>query len=93
VVAPQADPKRIQLQFAGAQEVRLDASGDLLVRVQGQELKWRKPSVYQQDGTGKRSIAANFRLEKLPDGQTSVRFALGRYDSARSLVIDPVLLY
>jgi hypothetical protein len=93
VVAPHADPKQIQLHFAGAQSVRVDKAGNLVVRAQGRELKWRKPAVYQQDAVGKRSVAARFRLKRLPDGRTGVRFALGDYNPARSLVIDPVLLY
>ncbi|MCW3098268.1 MAG: hypothetical protein JWL77_3886 [Chthonomonadaceae bacterium] len=93
IVAPHADPKRIQLHFAGAQRIRVNAAGDLIVRAQGRELTWQKPTVYQQDATGKHAVAARFRLKTLPDGRTGVRFAVGRYDTARALVIDPVLTY
>jgi hypothetical protein len=93
VVAPHADPKQIQLHFAGAQGVRVNAAGDLVVRTKGRELTWRKPTVYQQNGTGKHAIAARFRLRRLPNGQADVSFALGHYDTARPLVVDPVLLY
>ncbi len=93
IVAPHADPRQIDLGFAGAQGVHINAAGDLIVRVEGRELTWRKPAVYQQDKAGKHSIAAHFRLKRLPNGQAGVSFALGRYDAARSLVIDPVLLY
>ena len=93
VVAPHADPKQIKLQFAGAQGVRVNAAGDLLVRTRGRELKWQKPSVYQQDATGKHSVAAHFRLKTLPNGQAGVSFALGHYNTDRPLVIDPVLIY
>jgi hypothetical protein len=93
VVAPHADPKQIILHFAGATGVHLNAAGDLIVSTQGRELQWRKPTVYQQDGAGKHAVAAQFRLKRLPNGQAGVRFALGRYDTDRSLVIDPVLTY
>ena len=93
VVAPHADPKQIHLRFAGAQRLLVSAAGDLSVRVKGQELRWQKPTVYQQDATGKHSIATRFRLKRLPNGQKDVSFALGRYDTSRPLVIDPVLLY
>src|SRR5205823_4930724 len=72
VVAPHADPKRILLHFVGAQEVRVNAEGDLVVRTQGQELRWRKPAVYQQDATGKHAVAARFRLNRLPNGEERV---------------------
>ncbi|MCW3100048.1 MAG: hypothetical protein JWL77_5666 [Chthonomonadaceae bacterium] len=93
LVAPHADPQQIALHFAGAQAVRVNQAGDLFVRTQGRELHWQKPAVYQQDATGKHSIPARFRLKRLPNGQSSVSFALGHYDTARPLVIDPVLLY
>ncbi|MCW3100246.1 MAG: hypothetical protein JWL77_5864 [Chthonomonadaceae bacterium] len=93
VVAPHADPKQIQLHFAGAQGVQVNAAGDLVVRTKGRELTWQNPTVYQQNATGKHAIAAHFRLRRLPNGQTGVSFALGHYDTARPLVIDPVLLY
>jgi len=93
IVAPHADPKQIQLHFAGAKSVQINATGELTVRTAGRELTWQKPVVYQQDANGKHSVKAHFRLKTLPNGQTGVRFALGRYDTARPLVIDPVLLY
>ena len=93
VVAPHADPKQIQLHFGGAQQVRVNKAGDLVIRTQGRELTWQKPGVYQQTANGKHAVAAHYRLKRLPNGQTDVRFALGSYDTARSVVIDPVLIY
>jgi hypothetical protein len=93
LVAPHADPKQIHLHFAGAQSVQVNAAGDLLVKTQGREWRWQRPAVYQQDAKGKHSIASRFRLQRLTTGQTGVSFALGRYDTDRALVIDPVLVY
>ena len=93
VVAPHADPKQIQLHFAGAQGVHLNGVGELVVETPGGALRWRKPTVYQWSATGKQAVAARFRLKSLPNGKTGVCFVLGRYDSARPLVIDPVLAY
>jgi hypothetical protein len=93
VVAPHADPKQIILHFAGAHSVHLNAKGDLLVRMQGRDLRWQRPTVYQRDAAGKHAVTARFRLKRLPSGQAGVSFALGHYDSTRPLVIDPVLLY
>ena len=93
VVAPHADPKQIRLHFAGADKVWVNAAGELIVRAQGQKLTWRKPTVYQEDKRGKHAIAAQFHLKRMPSGQSGVSFALGRYDTARPLIIDPVLTY
>ena len=48
VVAPGADPSQIKLSFAGAEGVRVDAaSGDLVMKVGGEEVRFQKPAVYQ----------------------------------------------
>jgi hypothetical protein len=48
VVAPGADPNQIKLSFAGAEGMRIDAaSGDLVLKVGDDEMRFRKPTVYQ----------------------------------------------
>jgi hypothetical protein len=48
VLAPGVDPNQIKLSFAGADAMRLDAaSGDLVLKVGADELRFRKPAVYQ----------------------------------------------
>ena len=53
VVKPGSDPKKIRLAFEGHQRMRVDSpSGDLvLTTAGGQELRQRRPNVYQQVGT------------------------------------------
>ena len=48
VVAPGADPNQIKLSFAGADGMRVDAaSGDLVLKMGDDEVRFRKPAVYQ----------------------------------------------
>ena len=48
VVAPGADPNQIKLSFAGADGMRVDgASGDLVLKVGDDEVRFQKPAVYQ----------------------------------------------
>lgn len=48
VVKPGADPNQIKLNFAGAHEMRVDRrSGDLVLKVDDNEVRIRKPMVYQ----------------------------------------------
>jgi hypothetical protein len=48
VIAPGADPNRIKLSFAGADGMRVDAaSGDLVLKVGADEVRFQKPAVYQ----------------------------------------------
>jgi hypothetical protein len=60
VVAPGADPNQIKLSFAGADGMRLDAaSGDLVVKVGNDEVRFRKPAVYQPVVTAVSSPRSN----------------------------------
>jgi hypothetical protein len=89
VVSPGADPRRIRLRFPGAQRIRLDADGALVLHAGNAELRQPLPVVYQ-DIEGRRSpVAGRYHLAR--NGE--VRFALGKYDRDLPLVIDPVLVF
>jgi hypothetical protein len=93
VVAPHARPEQIALRFVGAEKVRIDSAGDLKVKLPGQTLTWQTPTVYQEGRTGRRKVACRYVLSRGVEGKPVLRFALGRYDTSRSLVIDPALIY
>jgi hypothetical protein len=87
VVAPQADPRQIRLGFNGADRLRVDDHGDLLISVGHQVLRQPKPVIYQATGREqRRNIEGRYILH----GQ-EVTFELGAYDRTRELVIDPVM--
>jgi hypothetical protein len=86
-VAPGADPAQIAIGLRGAEHARVAANGDLLIDVGGTTVRQRAPLAYQQSGGERHRVAAAFALEG-----NSVRFELGRYDSTRTLVIDPLVL-
>src|SRR5262249_17584220 len=56
VVAPGADPRRIQLGFAGADGVVLDEQGGLVVQVGKQMLRQQAPVAYQEAANGGRQV-------------------------------------
>ena len=87
VVAPGADPGRIQLAYQGA-ALRVDASGDLVLATPLGDLKQLKPRVWQQLGSQRVEVAASYRLVG-----RSVGVEVASYDRRRPLVIDPVLSY
>jgi len=93
VVAPHARPDQIALRFAGADRVHIDSAGDLKVSLPGQTLTWQRPTVYQESNTGRRHVACRYLLSQDAQGKSVLRFALGRYDPSRRLVIDPALVY
>ncbi len=89
-IAPNADPSRIALSFEGADSVRLNDHGDLVLSLAGKELTERAPSVYQRRASGEMvTVEASYRIGQ--DGV--VRFHLGDYDRSAALVIDPAIFY
>jgi hypothetical protein len=90
IVGAGADPGRIRLRFRGAEGLRIDGDGDIVVSVEGGgELVQRAPVAYQEGGKGREAVRARF----VKRGKREVGFAVGEYDRSRSLVIDPVLVY
>ena len=60
VVAAGADPRQIKLSFAGADELELDAEGDLLIRTNGRQMRMHKPVVYQEKEGAREQIAGHY---------------------------------
>jgi uncharacterized protein (TIGR03437 family) len=88
-LAPGADASRIGLKFTGAQSVRVDEQGDLVIDTAAGELRQKKPLIYQESDGHRQVIDGRYRL--IGDGQVAVDIA--SYDRRRSLVIDPELVY
>ena len=89
VLAPEADPRQIELSFAGAKRLRLDADGNLIVSIAGGEVIEHKPVIYQDIDGMRRRVAGGYELRK----DHTVGFELADYDDHRSLTIDPSLVY
>ena len=89
IVNPGADPRQIRLQFKGAERAHLRDDGSLLLEANGQEVVWRKPSLYQRIHRRNRKVEGRYRLER--DG--TIGFEVGVYDPAKKLVIDPVVSF
>ena len=88
-VAPGADPKQVALTFQGAGQLSLDESGNLVVAVNGRDVKLEAPHVYQTVDGEEKPVIGRFALR----AANQVGFELGNYDRSRTLVIDPVLTY
>ena len=88
-VAPQADPGRIRLALEGAQGLRVDSQGNLLVKVDGGDLCFRQPVAYQRTNGTERQIPVRYVLK----AKNQVEFRLASYDRRQPLVIDPILAY
>jgi uncharacterized repeat protein (TIGR01451 family) len=89
LVAPGSDPRQIRMRFAGAERIDIDASGDLVLRLAGGAIRQRAPVAYQQRGGSRQAVPARYRRL----GAREFGIALGAYDPALPLVIDPVLAW
>lgn len=89
VISRGADPGQIKLAIAGADEIRIDAEGNLVLKTSQGEVIQQKPKIYQRKGTTLKAVAGEYVLSN----QNEVGFRLGSYDRRAAVVIDPVLRY
>lgn len=90
VVAPGGDPGRIAFVLKGAGRLRIDpASGDLIVTRDRSEVRLLKPVTFQDADGQPTHITSSYKIL----AGNKIGFIVGTYDHARSLVIDPVLVY
>jgi hypothetical protein len=89
VVAPGSSYKNIRLAFAGQQKLSLAENGDLIITLDGGEVRQPKPFIYQQRDGERQQIAGHFVIET----GNEVSFDVAAYDERLPLVIDPNLTY
>ena len=87
IVSPGADAHRISLRLRGAQRIRRDERGDLVLDIGDGEILWRKPVAYQQENGTRHEIAAHYVIEN----KNRVGFEVAKYDASRPLYIDPLV--
>ncbi len=89
VLRPGANPQGIRFSIVGADQLRLDARGNLLITANGRVIRQNSPVIYQEVSGRKLLIGGRFVL--LGHGQ--VGFDVNAYNIHRTLVIDPVLVF
>ena len=82
-----AAPEQICFRITGADSVRVDAEGNLVLKLNSEEIQQHRPVAYQEVHGVRTPVSASYRLN--PDG--TVGFALGQFDRTLPLTIDPVL--
>jgi hypothetical protein len=88
-VAAGANPDQIRMEFEGAESLSLDEQGNLVIQTRGGPLSIQAPYLYQTVDGVQQTVDGHFVLF----GSNIVGFAVGAYDTARALVIDPTLTY
>jgi hypothetical protein len=89
IVAPGADPRRIAFDVSGAQRIRGDEHGDLVLKMKmgEDEIRWHKPVVYQEKDGARQLVAAHYAITDT----NRVGFEVAQYDTRRPLYIDPLI--
>ncbi|HTA43658.1 MAG TPA: hypothetical protein VK789_14490 [Bryobacteraceae bacterium] len=87
-VAPGADPRRIRMEWLGADRQSISANGDLEVHAGTETLICRKPELFQKGKGQQASVSGGFVLS---GDASTVSFAVGAYDSGATLTIDPTV--
>ncbi|MGH9139590.1 MAG: hypothetical protein ACRD2I_00460, partial [Vicinamibacterales bacterium] len=90
-VAPDAEPEQIRLGFSGADSMTLEPGGELAFRLDGEDVRLKKPRLYQDRGDVREEIAGGYRIVDATAHE--VAFQIGAYDPSRPLVIDPTIVF
>jgi hypothetical protein len=89
-IAPGSDPSQIRMRFEGADAVRLNDAGEIILTLGGGEVTQRAPVVYQKRASGEvATIAARYQM----GGDGTVRLVLDGYDPKARLIVDPTITY
>ena len=87
LLQPGARADQIRLRIDGADTVRVDTAGNLVLKIGDQEIRQHKPVAYQKNAGARTEVEAGYHLNA--DG--TVGFTLAHYDRSLALTIDPVL--
>ncbi|MFU8803891.1 MAG: hypothetical protein ACNA8W_08800 [Bradymonadaceae bacterium] len=89
-LSPGADPSHIRLAYHGAEGVKVDENGRLLVEMGiGTYIK-EQPSAFQEIDDERRSIPIAFEVKHMSPGHDIVSYALSAYDDEKPLYISPL---
>lgn len=90
-VAPGTNPSTIRWRYVSGGAVSLDEAGNLQIGMgaDGGTLTEHAPVAWQETAGSRLPVDVSYSLE----GDGSIGFALGSYDRARPLVIDPAITY
>jgi len=105
IVRPGADPDRIRLAYRGVSSVRVNGQGRLVVATPAGGFEDGEPLAYQETAGTRVGVPMAYALEapapnapaalseRTDEGNAVVYgFAVGAYDRARTLVLDPTIL-
>ena len=88
-LSPGANYKQIQIQYKGADKVRMLRNGNVGIITELGQIIEQKPYVYQIKNGRILEVESKFILDK----NNIISFELGAYDKDLKLIIDPILIF
>ncbi|HKK80053.1 MAG TPA: SBBP repeat-containing protein, partial [Phaeodactylibacter sp.] len=88
-IAPQSDPKAIQVAVDGASRLTLSPEGQLLAHTPAGTIAYSAPVAYQWIDGAQHFAEAQYVISE--SGKTTYSFQVKRYDPDYELIIDPFL--
>jgi len=89
VISAGADPGQIKFEIQGAEGIRIDEAGNLVLKTRSGDLHFESPIVYQECNGQRVAVDGGYVV----NDPTHVTFHVAHHDSTKPLVIDPVLVY
>ncbi len=83
VIHPGADPSQITLHFEGTQPIRVDANGDLVLRIPNSEWPHANAESYQI----RNGAHSKVDVQLIASGPNEATVTVGRYDRLKALMI------
>jgi len=90
-VAPGAEPGRIRLKVSGTDSLTVDDHGELVLTTPHGPVAFTRPVAWQEIDGKAVPVAAEYELLASGGRHNEYTFAIGAYDPAHPLVIDPLL--
>ena len=89
VVAAGGDPNVIAFAVRGANKLKINKAGDLVMQTSGGRLSLLKPKIYQVLNGVRMDVSGRYILKDA----NQIGFEIANYDHRQPLVIDPILSY
>src|SRR5690606_26452127 len=89
ILHPGARVDQISFRIEGADKMRINRKGELVLKIGAEEIRQHAPVIYQNVNGSRKAVDGGYRLL----GRDVVAFWAGEYDRNLALIIDPVVSF
>lgn len=86
ILHPGRSPAKIVMEFTGMKNIHLNSRGELVLETARGQICFHKPLAYQDVQGSRQIVEARYRWIH----KRRIGFAVGAYDTSKTLIIDPV---